>query len=420
MNETAYLSLLKQELTVAYGCTEPASIAYTVAEMTNVLGGFPHELMIICSGNIIKNVKSVLVPNSGGKFGVRVAAILGALANQPMKKLEILSAITDAHEEKLSALLAAGYCTCELQPQGDTLYIKAVGRKDGHEACAIVEHTHTGLVFLSLDGEILLNTQNDEIAPKPCVAPEMSVKNIVEFAQNVDLANVASILDTQITLNTAISKEGMLHAYGAQVGQSLLSAYGDTLPVRAKALTAAASDARMGGSTLPVVVNSGSGNQGITVTVAVVEYAKHLGCSQASLYRSLLISNLISIHIKSKIGKLSAFCGAVSAACGAGAGITYLKGGTLEQIENTIETTLGNTCGIVCDGAKASCAMKIAASLDAALLAHTMAMDNLSLSCGDGIIGTNVEQTIENVGTIGRLGMQQTDTLILEIMMQSC
>lgn len=418
---SAYIEILKSELVPALGCTEPGAIAYAAAKAASTLGKFPEHIDIKCSGNIVKNVKGVIVPNSGGLRGIEAATILGAIVGENCadNKLEVLNQVTEEDIEKTKRLLQKNYCKCLLQEGESNLYIDVVVTSKEHSAQVIVKDSHTNIILIKKDSEVIFEK---DLMENSTILEEkkklLNVKNIIDFADTVNIQDVKDLLDYQIFVNTAIAEEGLINEYGASVGKTLLESYGNDIKVRAKAKAAAGSDARMGGSSMPVVINSGSGNQGITVTVPVVEYAKELGVSKEKMYRALLISNLISIHIKKYIGKLSAFCGAVSAACGSGAAITYLHGGSFEDISSTIINTVGNVGGIVCDGAKASCAAKIASALDAAIMAHNMTAQKRKFQSGEGIISDDIEKTIKNIGHIGREGMRETDTEILHLMIE--
>lgn len=413
-----YVNILKMELVPALGCTEPIAIAYAAAKARSVLGEMPESIEMKCSGNIIKNVKGVAVPNAGGLKGIEVAAILGLVGGNSEAELEVLESITAEHLEQTRRLLKTDFCTCTLAEGVENLFIVAKVMKGQHWAEVTIINRHTFITKIVKDGEVLYaqeptaEVKNDIRVDKSL----MSVRGILEFARTVRLEDVRELLDQQIKLNSAIAEEGLKHCYGAQVGRTLLTVYGDDVKVRARAKAAAGSDARMGGCSLPVVINSGSGNQGMTVSLPVIEYAKTLGASSEQLYRALVISNLISIHQKKYIGSLSAYCGAVSAAAGAGAAITYLMGGDEKQIGLTIVNTIANVGGIVCDGAKASCAAKIASSVEAAILAHSLSMSNRTFLPGEGFVRDNVEDTIKSIGYIGRVGMKETDTEILNIM----
>lgn len=412
----AYLQILKQELIPALGCTEPIAIALAAAKAREILGQFPESLEIRCSGNIIKNVKSVTVPNSGGLKGIEAAATLGMIGGKPDGDLEVLSGITDQHRKQTQTLLHNNFTSCTLQENVDNLYIVATVRRDTEYAEVTIINRHTLVSKIVMNGEVLfeLPSYTADTASKNDFS--LTVKDILEFANCVRIKDVQEILERQIQLNSEISATGLEEAFGAQIGSTLLKNYSDDLPTRAKARAAAGSDARMSGCAKPVVINSGSGNQGLTVSLPVIEYAHSLDVEKEKLYRALCISNLISIHLKKNIGNLSAFCGAVSAASGAGAAITYLYGGSYEQIANTITNTIANIGGIVCDGAKPSCAAKIASSVDAAILGHVMSMSGHSFHNGEGIVQKDIESTIKSIGYVGRIGMKTTDLEILHIM----
>ncbi|MBQ1228987.1 MAG: serine dehydratase subunit alpha family protein, partial [Firmicutes bacterium] len=372
--------------------------------------------------NIIKNVKGVLVPNSGGMKGVGAAAVLGVVGGNADLALEVLSSVTEEHIEETKKLLGEGFFSCQLQENVANLYIVATVNAGGHTASVTIVNRHTMIAEMTKDGQIIYqlsqyaDMQKEKEQSKPWT---LTMEGIVDFANTVDLAEVKPLLDSQIEMNSAIAKEGLSNVYGAQVGKTLLDCYPEDVRTRARAYAAAGSDARMGGCSLPVVINSGSGNQGMTVSLPVLQYADKWGISDEKIYRALLISNLTAIHLKHYIGSLSAFCGAVTAACAAGCAITYMAGGTFEQICNTIINTLANVGGIVCDGAKASCAAKIASAVDAAILGHQMSMLGRSFSGGDGIIQDNIEDTIKSIGYVGRVGMKETDIEILHIMMDN-
>lgn len=415
----SYIDILKSELVPALGCTEPGAIAYAAAKATATLETFPEHIDISCSGNIVKNVKGVIVPNSGGLRGIEAATILGAIVGESNveNKLEVLNHVTEKDIEKTKELLTEKFCKCMLEEKESNLYINVVVTSKGHNAQVVVKDNHTNIVLIKKDSKVIFEKESiisgDVLKEKKSL---LNVKDITDFANLVKIEDVKELLDYQICVNTAISEEGISNKYGVCVGKTLLDSYGNNIEVRAKAKAAAGVDARMAGSSMPVVINSGSGNQGITVTVPVIEYAKELGVSEDTTYRALIISNLTSIHIKKYIGNLSAFCGGVSAACGSGAGITYLYGGSFEEISSTIINTLGNVGGIVCDGAKASCAAKIASSLDAAIMAHNMTTKKRMFGSGEGIVTDDIEKTIKNIGHIGCEGMRETDTEILHLM----
>ena len=413
-----YLDILKQELVPALGCTEPIAIACAAAKARRLLGSFPESLEMKLSGNIIKNVKGVTVPNSGGLKGIDIAAVLGMVGGNADKALEVLEEITPEHIARAKELASRGICTYSLAENVPNLYISAKAVCSGHYAEVVIAHQHTNIIKMEKDGEVLLDrTQEAEEKTDDTVdRSRLTVKDILDFADQVRMEDIEEIINRQIRLNTAISQEGLDNNYGAQIGKTLMHVWGKSATTRACARAAAGSDARMGGCSMPVVINSGSGNQGITVSLPVIVYAEEWEVSRDKLYRSLVVSNLIAVHQKYYIGSLSAYCGAVSAACGAGAGITYMYGGTYEQVSLTIINTLGNVGGIVCDGAKPSCAAKIASSVDAAIMAFHLSIQNKSFLPGEGLIKGDVEETIKSMGYIGRVGMKTTDTEILNVM----
>lgn len=413
-----YTAILKSELVPALGCTEPIAISYASAVARQTLGRFPEHIVAACSGNIVKNVKGVIVPNTGNMKGIETAAIVGAVGGDPARKLEVLTTVTPEDVEKSRALLAGGLCKVEVLHGTANLHIILTASAGEDTATVEILNEHTNIVRIEKNGEILFRADPGETQAEAAEPDHscLNIRDILDYADHADLDTVRGVLDQQIECNTAISKEGLAKDYGANVGKTLLSVYGDDVKVRAKASAAAGSDARMSGCVLPVVINSGSGNQGMTASLPVIEFAKELGASREKLYRALLVSNLVAIHQKTAIGRLSAYCGAVSAACGAGAAITYLSGGGYERVSHTITNTLANVSGIVCDGAKPSCAAKIASAVDAAVMAHYMAMKDEYFNAGEGIVKDDLEKTIESVGRLGRDGMKQTDVEVLKIM----
>lgn len=414
--QTGFLTVLKRELIPALGCTEPIAVAYAAAKARAVLGCFPERIALCCSGNIIKNVKSVTVPHSNGMRGVDAAAVLGVVGGDAGRELEVLETVTPEHIAVCRRLLEGDFFSCSVKAGAEKLYIDATVSGGGHWARVTIADCHTRITHISRDGTTLFHL--DEPAEQDAALWDgWSVAGILTFARETELGEIRPILDAQIRLNTAISDEGLSGRYGAAVGRTLLEACGSGVDVRARARAAAGSDARMGGCSLPVVINSGSGNQGMTVSLPVIEYAAEWGVSDETLYRALLISNLVSIYIKHYIGSLSAFCGAVTAACGTGAAITYMAGGSDAQIARCMINTLGNVSGIICDGAKASCAAKIASAVDAAILSFHMSMRDCSFQAGEGVVAGTIEDTIKNIGYIGRFGMERTDTEIIALML---
>ena len=412
-----YVDILKRELLPAMGCTEPIAIAYCAARARALLGCIPDSVLIEASGNIIKNVKSVIVPNTNGAKGIEAAAAAGIIAGKEELKLEVLSQVTDEEKEKLAAYLKTASIYVRPADSPFILDVSVTVKKDGSQAKARIINEHTNIVLLEKDGEVLYQGELSEQASTDM--PDYSlltVEGIVDFSDTADLSDVRELLDRQIAYNTAISQEGLRGSYGANIGKVLLKEYGTDVKNRAKAAAAAGSDARMNGCGMPVVILSGSGNQGITASLPVIEYAKEWNCSEEKLYRALLVSDLITLHQKTGIGRLSAYCGAVSAGAGAGAGIAYLAGGGFEEIAHTLVNAIAITSGIICDGAKASCAAKIAASVDAGILGWNMYRNGQQFYGGDGVVSKGVENTIRNIGRLGKDGMRETDKEIIRIM----
>ena len=416
-----YTAILHEELIPAMGCTEPIAIAYAASMARKLLGEMPTRMTVNCSGTMIKNVKGVTVPNSGGQKGIEVAAILGMVGGDPDKKLEVIAGVTDEDREECRRLNEAKICDVNLAENVPNLYIEISMESEEHTACVRIAYHHTEIVYMKKDDEVLRDEEH-EIAKEASQGivcadrSKMSLQGLIDYADTVDLAEIRDVIGRQIEMNSRISQEGLDNAWGAQVGKTILGSFGHDVRTEACAAAAAGSDARMSGCPLPVVINSGSGNQGITVTMPVLVYAREWKISEEKMYRAMLVSNLVSIYIKHYIGALSAFCGAVSAACGSGAAITYMAGGDYQHIGRTITSTLANVGGIVCDGAKRSCAAKIAASVNAALLAHYMSMNDKQFQPGEGIVEYDVEETIKNMGYIGRVGMKSTDKEILNVM----
>lgn len=415
------LKILKEELVPALGCTEPCAVAYATAKGAELLGGRPDHLDIWCSGNIVKNVKSVLVPNTGGLKGIEAAAIAGAIGGNAERGLELLESLNDRHRRELRELVKTNYCTSHLLEQSENLHIIAKLTATANFVEVEIKTGHTNITKLVKNGRVVFSQAESENAAAAAAAADLplTVKAVLEFAESVKLKDVADLLDRQIALNSAIAAEGLKNSYGAAVGKNLLKHYGNDVRVRAMAKAAAGSDARMNGCVMPVVINSGSGNQGLAVSLPVIEFADELGVSKEKLHRALCVSNLTALVIKQYIGRLSAYCGAVCAACGSAAAITYLHGGDYEQIARTITNHLANVSGIVCDGAKSSCAAKIASAVDAGIMAHYLSEERKTFLAGDGLVKENVEQTIRSVGRMGRDGMRETDIEILNIMMEA-
>ncbi len=414
---STYLQILEKELATAMGCTEPIAVAYCAAKARETLGRMPERVIVEVSGNIIKNVKSVVVPNTDGRRGLAVAAAVGIVAGDASRELEVISSVTDTQRIELARFLENTEISVVPAKTDLVLDIRIYVYAGDDEAIVRIKNHHTGIALIMHNGEVLYDAE----PVNPAETGELdysalSVKEIYDFATTVDIADVKELLDHQIKCNTAIAEEGIKNSYGANVGKVLLHAYGDNVQTRARAMAAAGSDARMSGCEMPVVINSGSGNQGITVSVPVIEYAKEWNSTPESLYRALVLSNLIAIHLKKGMGRLSAFCGAVSAATAAGAAIAYLGGGDLKVVNHTLVNSLAIASGIVCDGAKASCAAKIASSLDAALTGYYMYKEGQQFYANDGIIFKGVENTIDSVSEMVRDGMKGTDDKIIELM----
>lgn len=415
----AYVRVLEQELVPAMGCTEPIAVAYAAAVAARELKCIPEKVQIVVSGNIIKNVKSVIVPNTGGLHGLEAAAAAGIVAGDPEEKLLVISRVTKQQQAQIAAFLQEASFTVEESDSGALFDILITLSGGAHQASCRIAGEHTNIVHIQGDGstvfqrEIPMEGQEDN-SDKAL----LSVEGIVEFADCVELADVKAILDRQIKYNMDIAREGLENDYGARIGQVLLKTRGNDVVTRAKAYAAAASDARMGGCEKPVVINSGSGNQGITASLPVVIYAQELQASQEQLYRALVVSNLITLHLKTGIGPLSAYCGAISAGCGAAAGVTYLYGGKFREIAHTVVNAIAINSGVICDGAKASCAAKIASAVEAGLLGMEMFRQGSQFYGGDGIVSKGVENTIDNVSRLASQGMRKTDAEIIKIMLK--
>ena len=413
-----YVDILKRELVCAQGCTEPIAIAYCAAVARSVLGQLPERVEIEASGNIIKNVKSVVVPGTNGGRGIAVAAAIGILGGDETALLEVIKTVPQQARDRLPAYLGSTPITLIPVERGVVLDIGVNVYKAGSYAKVRIANEHTNIVLIEKDGEILLEKPTDPETPSDD-APDyglLSVENIYDFASTCDLDDVRETLTRQIEMNYAISEEGLRGNWGANIGSTLLHYEGKDVRTRAKARAAAGSDARMSGCELPVVINSGSGNQGMTASLPVIEYARDMGSSEDILLRALLISNLIATHAKTSIGRLSAYCGAVSAGAAAGAGVAFLHGGGVDEIAHTLVNALAITSGIVCDGAKASCAAKIAMAVEAGFLGREMYCQGHQFYGGDGIVKSGVENSIRSFGRLGRQGMRQTDEEIIKMM----
>ena len=413
----AYVQILKEELVPAMGCTEPIALAYAAAKAREILGSIPDKVVIEASGSIIKNVKSVIVPNTNHLKGIPAAATAGIIAGRAEKELEVIAQVTESEIEQMKQFLQTADIKVVHADNGITFDIIVSVYKGSSYAKVRIANYHTNIVLMEKDGEVLYEIAVEGEKEEGLTDRNLlNMKDIWDFAMTVDVKDIKETLDRQIAYNTAIAEEGLRGDYGANIGSVLLDTYGDDIRTRAKAKAAAGSDARMKGCELPVIINSGSGNQGMTSSIPVIEYAKEFDADEDTLYRALALSNLVTIHQKTGIGRLSAYCGAVSAGAGAGAGIAYLCGGGYEEVIHTVVNALAIVSGIVCDGAKASCAAKIASAVDAGILGYNMYKRGQQFYGGDGIVTRGVEETIQNVGRLGKQGMKETNEEIIKIM----
>ncbi len=413
-----FLEIIKEELVPAMGCTEPIALAYAAARGREILGCEPETIKALCSGNMIKNVRCVTIPNSGGMTGIETACALGALAGNADARMEVLEAVTEEGRQKTKAMVESGKCTVEYLDSDIALHFIIILSAGDHEVEVEVRYSHLNIVRIQKDGAIISENTETSLDQDPRAdRSQLSLEAIMTFANEVPLDEVQDIYKKVIRCNMDIAYEGISGDYGLGIGRILRECYADGVVTRMKAYAAAASEARMSGCDMPVIINSGSGNQGIASSIPVIVYAREKNIPQEKLIRALVFSSLLAIYQKEFIGKLSAFCGAVSASCASGAAITYLSGGSLEQIKATIDNTLANIPGIICDGAKISCAAKIASSLDAAMMAHHLAMAGKSYDAYTGILKEHASETISCVGYIGKVGMRQTDKEIIKMML---
>ena len=414
-----YLKILQEELVPATGCTEPIAIAYGAAKARELLGVLPESILVEASGNIIKNVKSVVVPNTNSLKGIEAAAAAGIVAGQSDKILEVISEVTPAQRAEIRVYLADHPIVVK-PAEGDKVFDILITLRAGNNHVKLrISDYHTHIVYIEKNGEVLFqsgevlsDSARDMLTDRSC----LSVEGVLDFASTCNLEDVRALIERQIDYNYAIAEEGMRHSWGANIGSVLKEHYGVGIYSRARYMAAAGSDARMSGCEMPVIIVSGSGNQGITASVPVVEYAKELNVSRDQMVRAVLLSDLLTIHLKTGIGRLSAYCGAVSAGCSAGAAIAYLHGGGFREIAHTLVNSLAIVSGMICDGAKASCAAKISAAVDAGLVGYSMVRSGQQFRGGDGIVTKGVEETIRNIGRLGRLGMRETDREIIRIM----
>ena len=414
----SYIKILNKELIPALGCTEPIAIAYAAAKAREVLGKFPEQVVSTCSGNIVKNVKGVVVPATGGLRGIEAATLIGAVGGDPARELEVLTSVTDEDRAKVRELLEKKICHVKLSENKAKLHIIVEMTAGTDSALVEIMHTHTNIIRIEKNGQVLMQEKagDEEDDDDENIYQLLNLDDIVTFANEVKLEDVADLLKRQVEYNSKIAEVGLTETYGANVGKTLVENYGKSFEVMARALPAAGSDARMGGCELPVVINSGSGNQGMTVSLPVVALAKEMGASEEQLLRALCVSNLTAAYEKRDIGRLSAYCGAISAGAAAGAGMMYLKGGSVSEIGNVVLCTIGNVGGVLCDGAKSSCAAKIASAVDAALLAIHLTEKNRTFGSGEGLVKDTLAETVAAISTVAREGMQVTDDVILHVM----
>jgi len=412
-----YLQILREELIPAMGCTEPIAMAYAAAKARAVLGDIPEKIDIVISGNIIKNVKSVVVPNTGGLKGITAAIAAGVAVGNADKQLEVVADVKPEDIHKIGDLMESCQMTIMKSTSDKLLDIDLYLYKGSDSVRLRITDSHTNIVLIERNGEVLLKKEDSAEGGSETDRSILNIADIVDFANTVNIDDVSAMLEKQIEYNLAISEEGLKGSYGASIGKTLIGTRGEDVRVRARAQAAAGSDARMSGCELPVVIVSGSGNQGMTASLPVIVYANDMGASHEKLLRALCVSNLVTIHQKTPIGRLSAFCGAISAGCGAAAGVAWLLDGSVEAVSATITNTLGMISGTVCDGAKPSCAAKIASAVEAGLLGFDLYENGKGLNGGDGILKNDVEKTIKSVGQLAREGMRQTDTEILDIML---
>ena len=413
-----YLNILKEELRPAMGCTEPIALAYAGAKARQLLGCLPQRVEVAVSGNIIKNVKSVIVPNTGGLHGIGPAVCAGIVAGDADKVLEVISTVTEQQRQDIGAFLKTA--TVEIRGADSELVFDIDLRlyAEGEQVRLRIVNHHTNVVHMEKNGQVLLDlpvaeASEDRLTDKSC----LNMEGIVEFADCLDPEDVRDCVGRQIEYNMAIAREGISGSWGANIGSVLLNRQGVLLCKQAAAYAAAGSDARMSGCEMPVIILSGSGNQGITASVPVAVYAEALGSTEEELFRAVALSDLVTVHQKKGIGRLSAYCGAISAGCGAGAGVAYLQGGRLHAVAHTVVNAIAILSGTICDGAKPSCAAKIAAAVDAGILGWEMYQEHQQFYGGDGIVTKGVDNTVQNVGRLAREGMRETDRTILKIML---
>lgn len=412
-----YINILKEELVPAMGCTEPICLAYAAAKAREVLGALPDKVDILASGNIIKNVKSVIVPNTNGMKGLKASVAIGVIGGNPEKKLEVIAGVTEEQKKEAKKFLETIPMSIAHIDSKEQLDVTIRLHKNEHFASVRITNFHTNIVHIQKDNEVLFKSDTIATPSKELTDRSiLSMEGIYDFANSVDIDDIKDIIGRQLKYNKAISEEGLKNDWGANIGKILLTHYANNVRIKARAWAAAGSDARMNGCEMPVIINSGSGNQGITASMPVLAYAQEYNIDDDRLYRALVVSNLTAIHQKTMIGRLSAYCGAISAGCAAACGVAYLLGEDLETISQTLSNSLAITSGVICDGAKASCAAKISTAVDSGLMGYYMCKNNKNFCSGDGIVGDGIEKTIKNVGKLASQGMRETDRVIIDIM----
>jgi len=415
-NEALFISILEEELIPAMGCTEPIALAYAAARGSELLLGTPSSIVARCSGNMIKNVRCVSIPNSDGMIGIEAAVVLGAFGGKHQLGMEVLEAVSSDDREMTKKFLSEGNCIVEYLDSDIPLHFILELTDDFDIVTVEVKHTHMNVTSICKNGKLVFS-KGSHTGEFTTDRSKLNIESIKKFSDTVPIEKIKKLFDKQIRYNMDIAYEGISGDYGVGIGRVIRASYDDGIVTRMKAYAAAASEARMSGCDMPVIINSGSGNQGIASSVPVIVYAREKNLPNEKLYRALAFSALLTIHQKDHIGQLSAFCGAVSASCAACAAITYMVGGTVQQIKSTIDNTLANIPGIICDGAKISCAAKIASSIDAAMMAHFLAMQGKGYDAYTGILKEEAEETISCVGYIGKIGMRETDREIVKMML---
>ena len=412
-----YINILKEELVPAMGCTEPICLAYAAAKAREILGSMPDKVDILASGNIIKNVKSVIVPNTNGMKGLKASVAIGVVGGDPDKKLEVIAGVTEEQKEEAKKFLDTIPMSVAHIDSKEQLDVTVRLHKNEHFASVRITNFHTNIVHIQEDNEVLFKSDTIATPSKELTDRSvLSMEGIYDFANNVNIEDIKEVIGRQLKYNKAISEEGLKNDWGANIGSLLLTHYANNVRIKARAWAAAGSDARMNGCEMPVIINSGSGNQGITASMPVLAYAQEYNIDDDRLYRALVVSNLTAIHQKTMIGRLSAYCGAISAGCAAACGVAYLLGEDLETISQTLSNSLAITSGVICDGAKASCAAKISTAVDSGLMGYYMCKNKKNFCSGDGIVGDGIEKTIKNVGKLASQGMRETDKVIIDIM----